>query len=51
MHTEPCIGELLLTAEECSVRGGVSNVSTSENFAGRELRRFGREVEHIELNY
>ena len=42
---------LILTTEECSVGGGVGDISTAEDFAGGELRRLGREVEHLELNY
>lgn len=43
--------QLLLTAEECSEGGSIGDVGTSQDFAGSELRRFRREVKHIEINY
>lgn len=37
----------LLTSEECSIRGGVGEVGTAQNFTGAELCGFCCEVEHI----
>lgn len=41
---------LILTTEECSIGGVVSNVGSPKDLARAELRRSRRKVEHIEIN-